>query len=108
MFTSEHNTFREATRRFIAQEIVHHHPAWEKAGIVPREVWQKAGELGLLCCTVPEEYGGPNGDFLHSTIVIEELAKAGASGPGFSLQKDIVTPYPVSYTHLTLPTTPYV
>ena len=97
MFTSEHNTFREATRRFIAQEIVPHHPDWEKAGIVPREVWQKAGELGLLCCTVPEEYGGPNGDFLHSTIVIEELAKAGASGPGFSLQTDIVTPYLLHY-----------
>ena len=97
MFTSEHNTFREATRRFITQEIVPHHPDWEKAGIVPREVWQKAGELGLLCCTVPEEYGGPNGDFLHSTIVIEELAKAGASGPGFSLQTDIVTPYLLHY-----------
>ena len=97
MFTSEHNTFREATRRFIAQEIVPHNPDWEKAGIVPREVWQKAGELGLLCCTVPEKYGGPNGDFLHSTIVIEELAKAGASGPGFSLQTDIVTPYLLHY-----------
>ena len=97
MITSEHNTFREATRRFIAQEIVPHHAAWEKAGIVPRDVWQKAGDLGLLCCTVPEEYGGPNGDFLHSTIVIEELAKAGASGPGFSLQTDIVTPYLLHY-----------
>ena len=52
---------------------------------------------GLLCCTVPEKYSGPSGDFLHSAIVIEELAKAGASGPGFSLQTDIVTPYILHY-----------
>ena len=93
LFTPEHTLFRESVRRFIAQEIVPNHPKWEKQGIVPRDIWKKAGDQGLLCCTVPEKYSGPSGDFLHSAIVIEELAKAGASGPGFSLQTDIVTPY---------------
>ena len=97
LFTPEHTLFRESVRRFIAQEIVPHHPKWEKQGIVPRDIWKKAGDQGLLCCTVPEKYNGPNGDFLHSAIVIEELAKAGASGPGFSLQTDIVTPYILHY-----------
>ena len=97
LFTPEHTLFRESVRRFIAQEIVPHHPKWEKQGIVPRDIWTKAGDQGLLCCTVPEKYSGPSGDFLHSAIVIEELAKAGASGPGFSLQTDIVTPYILHY-----------
>ena len=97
LFTPEHTLFRESVRRFIAQEIVPHHPKWEKQGIVPRDIWKKAGDQGLLCCTVPEKYSGPSGDFLHSAIVIEELAKAGASGPGFSLQTDIVTPYILHY-----------
>lgn len=51
----------------------------------------------MLCCTVSEEYGGPGGDFLHSVIVNEELAKVGASGPGFSLHSDIIVPYLVAY-----------
>ena len=97
LFTPEHTLFRESVRRFIAQEIVPHHPKWEKQGIVPRDIWKKAGDQGLLCCTVPDKYSGPSGDFLHSAIVIEELAKAGASGPGFSLQTDIVTPYILHY-----------
>ena len=97
LFTPEHTLFRESVRRFIAQEIVPNHPKWEKQGIVPRDIWKKAGDQGLLCCTVPEKYSGPSGDFLHSAIVIEELAKAGASGPGFSLQTDIVTPYILHY-----------
>ena len=97
LFTTEHNLFRDSVRRFIDKEIVPHHSQWEKDGIVPREVWKQAGAKGLLCCTVPEEYGGPSGDFLHSAIVIEELARACASGPGFSLQTDIVTPYILHY-----------
>lgn len=97
MFTEEHELFREQVRRFAEKEIVPHHDQWEKDGIVSREVWAAAGEAGLLCCTVPEEYGGAGGDFLHSTIVIEELAKVGASGPAFHLHSDIVVPYIVAY-----------
>ena len=85
LFSEEHEIFREATKRFIEAEIVPYHDQWEKDGIVSRDLWRAAGEQGLLCCTVPEEYGGPGGDFLHSVIVNEELAKVGATGPALSL-----------------------
>ena len=84
-------------RRFVEKEITPYHAQWETEGRVPREVWRKAGEAGLLCCTVPEEYGGAGADFLFSTVVIEELSRAGASGPGFSLHTDIVAPYIYHY-----------
>jgi alkylation response protein AidB-like acyl-CoA dehydrogenase len=64
---------------------------------VPRELWRRAGELGLLCLTVPEEYGGAGVDFSYSAIVVEELSRAGATGPIFYLHSDIVAPYLVQY-----------
>lgn len=62
-----------------------------------RDAWLKAGRVGLLCCNIPEEYGGMGGDFLHSAIVLEELAAAGITGPAFSLHSDIVAPYLLHY-----------
>ncbi len=97
IFSSEHEAFRDTVRRFIAEHVVPHHAQWEKDGQVPRELWLKAGELGLLCCNVPEEYGGIGGDFLHSTILIEEMARVGATGPTFYLHSDIVAPYIVDF-----------
>ena len=97
LFSEEHEIFREATKRFIEAEIVPYHDQWEKDGIVSRDLWRAAGEQGLLCCTVPEEYGGPGGDFLHSVIVNEELAKVGATGPAFPLHSDIIVPYLQAY-----------
>ena len=96
MFSAEHEAFRESVRRFVEKEITPHHAQWERDGVVSREVWLAAGEAGMLCCTVPEAYGGPGGDFLHSVVVLEELAKAGASGPAFHLHSDIVVPYVVA------------
>ena len=97
LFATEHDIFRESVRRFIATEITPHHAGWETAGIVPRETWAKAGRAGLLCCAVPEQYGGHGGDFLHSTILIEEMARAGATGPTFYLHSEIIAPYLVHY-----------
>ena len=97
IFTPDHDTFRDSVRRFIAEHVVPFHAEWEKAGQVPRSLWLKAGELGLLCCNVPEEYGGMGGDFLHSTILIEEMARVGATGPTFYLHSDIVAPYLVDF-----------
>ena len=96
-FSQDHEIFRDATRRFIENEIVPNHEKWEQQGIVSRELWNAAGENGLLCCTVPEEYGGPGGDFLHSVVVNEELAKVGATGPAFPLHSDIIVPYILAY-----------
>ncbi len=97
IFSAEHTLFRTTVRRFIAEYVMPHHADWEKAGQVPRELWLKAGELGLLCCNVSADYGGMGGDFLHSTILIEEFASAGATGPTFYLHSDIVAPYLVDF-----------
>ncbi len=97
LFSAEHELFRDQVRRFIAAEIMPHHAQWEKDGIVPRSAWRKAGEAGLLCTEVPEEYGGGGGDFLFGAIMIEEMARAGATGPTFYLHSDIVAPYLVHY-----------
>ncbi|MDE0808770.1 MAG: acyl-CoA dehydrogenase family protein [Alphaproteobacteria bacterium] len=97
LFSEEHEIFRGSVRRFIEKEVTPHHAQWEQDGIVDRDLWRKAGEQGLLCCTVPDEYGGPGGDFLHSAIVNEEMARAGASGPAFALHSDIIVPYLQAY-----------
>ncbi|MCG8547336.1 MAG: acyl-CoA dehydrogenase family protein [Alphaproteobacteria bacterium] len=97
IFAGEHELFRESVRSFLEREVAPHHDAWERDGAVSRAVWQKAGAAGLLGCTVPEEYGGPAADFLFSAIVVEELARIGATGPAFYLHSDIVMPYLVHY-----------
>jgi acyl-CoA dehydrogenase len=97
VFTSEHEIFRENFRRFLAEHVVPYHGEWEKAGFVPRHVWQLAGSLGFLCPTMPEEYGGAAGDFGYSAVVLEEIARVNATGLGFTLQSDIAAPYILAY-----------
>jgi len=97
IFDSEHAMLRDAVRSFCTREIAPYHEAWEAVGSVPRELWRRAGELGFLCMTMPEEYGGGGADFRSSVVLTEELARIGATGPGFSLQSDIVAPYLLHY-----------
>ena len=97
LFSEEHELYRDQVRRFVEREITPHHAKWEKDKVVPRSVWRAAGEAGLLCPSISDEYGGGGGDRLHSTIVMEELARAGATGPGFALHSDIVAPYIFAY-----------
>ena len=97
IFREEHHIFRESVRRFVDREIVPFHAQWEKDGIVPRELWLKAGAEGLLCCTVPEEYGGMGLDYLFDVVVFEELWRSGASGPGFLIHTDLVATYLLSF-----------
>src|SRR5277367_5810794 len=97
LFREEHHIFRESVRRFVNREIVPFHAQWETDGIVPRELWLKAGAEGLLCCTVPEEYGGMGLDYLFDVVVFEELWRSGASGPGFLIHTDLVATYLLSF-----------
>jgi acyl-CoA dehydrogenase len=97
IFSQEHEMWRESVRKFVEKEIVPHHEQWEKEGIVPRELWLKAGEAGMLCCTVPEEYGGLGLDYLFDAVVYEELWRVGASGPGFLIHTDLVATYILSF-----------
>lgn len=97
VFRDDHELFREQARRFIEKEIVPNLTEWEHAGIVPKAIWRKAGEVGLLCSTVPEAYGGSGGDFGHSAVMIEELARVNATAIGFTTHSEIVAPYIVAY-----------
>ncbi|MFC6283508.1 MULTISPECIES: acyl-CoA dehydrogenase family protein [Polaromonas] len=93
LFNEDHEAFRSMVRRFIENEIAPHHAAWESAGIVPRELWLKAGAAGMLCCTVPEQYGGAGADYLFDVVVFEEMARSGFTGPGFMIHCDLVATY---------------
>ena len=93
LFTADHEQFRDTARKFFEREIMPHHERWEEQGFVDRDAWLKAGAAGLLCMTMPEAYGGVGVDRLYSTVMIEEAARVGASGPGFSLHSEIASPY---------------
>ncbi len=97
LFNQDHDAFRSAVQRFIAKEIAPHHAAWETSGVVPRELWRKAGQAGMLCCTVPEEFGGVGADYLFDVVVFEEMARSGFSGPGFMIHCDLVATYIASF-----------
>lgn len=96
LFEEEHDIFRNSVRTFIAKEISPYHHIWEKEGCVPKSLWYSAGSAGLLCPDAPIEYGGSE-DFRYNVIVVEELARAGATGPGFSVHSDIAAPYIYNY-----------
>jgi acyl-CoA dehydrogenase len=93
LFGEEHLHFRNAVRRFFEREVVPHQERWRDAGIVDRDAWRKAGEAGLLCPWLNPKYGGAGGDFLHSVVVIEELARIHEPGFALSLHSDVVVPY---------------
>ena len=97
LFSPDHEAFRDSFRRFIDKEIAPFHEAWEEQGYVDRAVWNKAGENGFLCMTMPEEYGGAGADKLYSVIQFEELARGGFSGIGYGLHSEIVAPYILHY-----------
>jgi alkylation response protein AidB-like acyl-CoA dehydrogenase len=97
IFGPEHDMLRDSARKFFEREIVPHHRQWEKDGVAPRSIWHKAGEHGLLCVSIPETYGGGGADRLAAAVLIEEQARLGLSGPGFSTHSDIVAPYILNY-----------
>jgi acyl-CoA dehydrogenase len=97
LFRPEHEQFRDVVRAFIDREIRPHHHQWEKDQVVPRELWLKAGEAGMLCCTIPEEYGGLGLDYLFDVVVFEEMARSGFTGPGFMIHCDLVATYVLSF-----------
>ena len=93
LFTAEHEAFRETVRKFYEKEVVPNIERYEQQQHVDRELWNKAGDMGLLCATMPEAYGGSGVDRLYSMILIEEQAYAMDSSTGFSLHSDIVANY---------------
>jgi acyl-CoA dehydrogenase len=93
IFREDHEMLRTTVRRFLEKECTPKQAEWDKNGRVDRETWLKAGREGLLCLTLPTEYGGGGGDFGHAAIFNEEINRAGLSAPGFGVHSDIIAPY---------------
>lgn len=91
------NMFRDATYRFYKNEMAPHSESFRKNKMVDRKFWNQAGEYGLLCPSMPEEYGGGGGDYRHEMIIQEELVRAGVDGFGLSLHNAIVAPYILNF-----------
>ena len=87
----------EQARRFIDAEFVPHLERWNEAGMYDREVWTKAGAAGLLCASMPEEYGGAGGSFAHEVAINRALSLAGFDAFGAPLHSGIVAPYILHY-----------
>ncbi len=98
LFEQEHEAFRDTVRRFLTEECAPHLEQWEEQHRVPRAIWERAGELGMLNATTPEAYGGLGLDRLFSMIATEEIYRAGlCSGLiGFGVH-DIVAGYLVNF-----------
>ncbi|TQM11370.1 acyl-CoA dehydrogenase family protein [Pseudonocardia kunmingensis] len=94
LYGSEHDAFRQSARDFLAKEVVPHFPRWEEAGLVPREIFHKLGDLGVLGIQIPEEHGGGGADtFLYSAVWAEETARAYVNLGGLSVHTNVVLPY---------------
>jgi len=87
----------EQARRFFAAEFVPNLEQWNDDGIMDRAMWQKAGEAGLLCAAMPEQYGGAGGTFAHEAVINREIALAGLDCFGAPLHSGIVAPYILHY-----------
>ncbi len=92
LFSPDHEMFRDSVQAFLEAEVVPHYADWEEAGRTPREIWRRAGEMGLLGTGIPEEYGGSGGDFLWDAIVIEELGRYGLAAPAWDMHGHIIAP----------------
>jgi acyl-CoA dehydrogenase len=88
---------RELARSFCANELAPHQQRWAEQQHVDRQVWNKSGDAGLLCLSVPEEYGGGGGTFAHEAVLFAEQAYSGDDGWGVSVHSGIVAPYIVNY-----------
>jgi acyl-CoA dehydrogenase len=87
----------EQARKFLASEFVPHVEKWTADGIMERSAWDKLGQAGLLCASMPEEYGGAGGSFAHETVINREIALAGLDSIGAPLDSGNVAPYKLKY-----------
>jgi long-chain-acyl-CoA dehydrogenase len=87
----------QQARRFIEAEFVPHLDRWHEEGMYERDVWTKSGAAGLLCASIPEEYGGAGGTFAHQALIDRAFSLAGFDSFGAPLHSGIVAPYVLHY-----------
>ncbi|MGV9675959.1 acyl-CoA dehydrogenase family protein [Nocardia sp. NPDC003482] len=98
LFTPDHDEFRTLVRDFVHARIVPEYPAWEKAGIMPREIFTEMGDLGLLGFALPEQYGGAGvRDYRYNVVLQEEAARALVTLGTVRTQLDVILPYFLEY-----------
>jgi acyl-CoA dehydrogenase len=99
VFTPDHEAFREVVRDFVAKEVVPHFADWEEVGQLPREVFERLGDLGLIGTAIPEEHGGGGqADYRYNVVLQEEAARALVSFGTLRTQLDVILPYFLAYT----------
>lgn len=100
LYTADHEAFRDLARQFIDKEVVPHYPDWERAGRMPREIFERMGELGLLGTAIPEEYGGGGvRDYRFNAILQEEAYRALVTLSTVRTQIDVILPYFLEYAN---------
>jgi len=93
LYTEEHEAFRRSVAAFLDAEVAPRHAEWEADGKTPRDIWKRAGDLGLLGASIEEEHGGAGGDFRFPAIVLEELGRRGLGAPAWDMHAYIVAPF---------------
>ena len=97
IYAEDHEIFRDTVAKFLKAEVLPEYESWEDAGMTPRSIWLRAGELGLLGTSIPEEYGGMGGNFLFDCIVLEELGRHGVAAPAWDMHSYIIAPFIIAF-----------
>lgn len=93
LYEDVHEQFRDTVSKFLHAEVLPQYEKWEDEGRTPREIWKRAGEIGVLGTSIPEPYGGMGGDFLFDAVVLEELGRYGVAAPAWDMHSYIIAPF---------------